>query len=268
MDPTKSCEKLLLYVRESNLNFSIKESPFSAFISIRKTYIKNKNGVSLGVFPLQARSSETDLANLAEKNRILVEENSNLKAVFSKNVEISEALENTIHKKVTELEEISTKYNENLERSALTEEKLFDSQTKVDELKVTVSHMKKENENLRNSLNAAKKSLKKNEKEIDTLSFKNENLTENFRKSKSETEILKMERNKLLKEKSKFERKSLKNRNTSTKSTSTQTCTLLTMSTNTLILYSTKSTNTAVSTHSVQHPQTPRHLQLLQQPII
>ena len=44
MDPVRTCDVLLSYLKLSNLNFHLTESPFSASIEIRKTFVKDKNG--------------------------------------------------------------------------------------------------------------------------------------------------------------------------------------------------------------------------------
>ena len=46
MDANLTCEQILKYIKLSNLNFNIVESPFSATITIKKTFIKNKDGTS------------------------------------------------------------------------------------------------------------------------------------------------------------------------------------------------------------------------------
>ena len=46
MDANQTCEILLSLVKKSNLNFSLSESPFSVSLTIKKTFIKDKNGVS------------------------------------------------------------------------------------------------------------------------------------------------------------------------------------------------------------------------------
>ena len=43
MDANSICEKILSCVKGSNLNYSLKESPFSVLISLRKSFIKYKN---------------------------------------------------------------------------------------------------------------------------------------------------------------------------------------------------------------------------------
>ena len=44
IDLSQTCDLLLSYVKKSNLNFSLNESPFAVSISIKKTYVKDKNG--------------------------------------------------------------------------------------------------------------------------------------------------------------------------------------------------------------------------------
>ena len=44
MDPVATCDLLLSYLKLSNLNFHLAESPFSAYIEIRKTFIMDKSG--------------------------------------------------------------------------------------------------------------------------------------------------------------------------------------------------------------------------------
>ena len=44
MDPNQTCEVILNNIRRSNLNFSIIESPFTLTVTIKKSFIKNKDG--------------------------------------------------------------------------------------------------------------------------------------------------------------------------------------------------------------------------------
>ena len=46
MDANQTCEDILKYIKLSNLNFNIVESPFSATITLKKTFIENKDGTS------------------------------------------------------------------------------------------------------------------------------------------------------------------------------------------------------------------------------
>ena len=44
MDANQTCDLLLSYIKKSNLNWSITESPFSVSVTLKKTFIKNKDG--------------------------------------------------------------------------------------------------------------------------------------------------------------------------------------------------------------------------------
>ena len=47
MDASKVADLIINFVKKSNLNFCIQESPFSLCINIRKSFIKNKDGKNL-----------------------------------------------------------------------------------------------------------------------------------------------------------------------------------------------------------------------------
>ena len=44
MDANQTCEILLSYIKKSNLNWSIAESPFTVTVTLKKSFIKNKDG--------------------------------------------------------------------------------------------------------------------------------------------------------------------------------------------------------------------------------
>ena len=46
MDATQTCELVLSYIKKSNLNWSIAESPFTVTVTLKKSFIKNKDGSS------------------------------------------------------------------------------------------------------------------------------------------------------------------------------------------------------------------------------
>ena len=47
MDAKQTCDTVLGFIKKSNLNWNIVESPFSVTVTIRKSFIKNKDGSSL-----------------------------------------------------------------------------------------------------------------------------------------------------------------------------------------------------------------------------
>ena len=62
--PFEVCDQLLRYVKLSNLNFSITESPFSATIIIKKSFIKDKNGDMILSNPCELLPRSTITTNL------------------------------------------------------------------------------------------------------------------------------------------------------------------------------------------------------------
>ena len=70
-----SCDFLLQAVRNSGLNFSCQETPFSIFLTVRKSFVKT--------FQFQASGNILkSVANKFEKNHDLIEENKSLKEAF------------------------------------------------------------------------------------------------------------------------------------------------------------------------------------------
>ena len=70
MDPNQTCEMILSYLKRSNLNFSLVESPFGMKIVIKKSFIKDMNGIS--------RTS-----GISHQNVQLLEENNYLRNIIS-----------------------------------------------------------------------------------------------------------------------------------------------------------------------------------------
>ena len=70
MDPNQTCEMILSYLKRSNLNFSLNESPFGVKIVIKKSFIKDMNGIS--------RTS-----GISQQNIQLLEQNNTLRNIVS-----------------------------------------------------------------------------------------------------------------------------------------------------------------------------------------
>ena len=65
MDPNQTCEMLLQHLKNSNLNYNLSESPFSVTIHLKKSFIKDKNGIprSSGIPDQSMLHSQTKPAN-------------------------------------------------------------------------------------------------------------------------------------------------------------------------------------------------------------
>ena len=75
MDTNSAVNVIVSTVKSSNLNFLIQESPFSLQITLRKTFIKNKNGTTLQPFRENNNTCEFEQKVQIEK---LQQENSAL----------------------------------------------------------------------------------------------------------------------------------------------------------------------------------------------
>ena len=75
MAACKMFENVLEQVKSSNLNFHLQQSPFSALISLKKSFVKDKSGL-IRIPPSKPSEENTSLA--ADLDRIQ-EENNHLK---------------------------------------------------------------------------------------------------------------------------------------------------------------------------------------------
>ena len=73
LNPSDACDVLLSYVKRSNLNFQISESPFSVNVEIKKSFITNKNGVE------RSASFDDNSDTLKHENQLLIALNCALK---------------------------------------------------------------------------------------------------------------------------------------------------------------------------------------------
>ena len=67
-DARHTCDMLIASLRESNLNFLVQETPFSAFITIRKTFCR---GAYKSVKNPVPEVNAVELKNLKHENEVL-----------------------------------------------------------------------------------------------------------------------------------------------------------------------------------------------------
>ena len=87
---------ILYEIQRSNLNFQLQVSPFSAYISLKKSLVKDRCG-SLLLPPLSSSNVNTDYAKLIARinqleNDLLIQKNNHEDAVSQSNV-VNEKLE-------------------------------------------------------------------------------------------------------------------------------------------------------------------------------
>ena len=164
IDASKTCDVILSHIKSSNLNFSLTESPFSVHISIRKTFITDKNGNRItGIFQYSSEPISNDY------DRKLVIENQNLKADIKYIEQEKSELEEAIH-------ELSMK----LEKSKVETIKLLEEKKETIVAKEIIEKQLKmkliENTNLAAELLETKTSSEIDRDEMDYLQINNKNL--------------------------------------------------------------------------------------------
>ena len=92
MDAHQAFELVISCVKNSNLNFLLSESPFSASITIKKSYIKNKNGSAR----LSNISASTPQVQVIEENEMLKNEVNSLKDTIKQHEGEIISLKNTV----------------------------------------------------------------------------------------------------------------------------------------------------------------------------
>ena len=170
MEADNAVNVVLSSVKKSNLNFYIQESPFSLFINIRKTFIKNKEGNILCPPTSDTTTDDTikqkqEIAKLKKENCILMDKVGQLEA------ELSDT-RNALHESNIKVENVN-KFVENLQKE---NESLVN---KNNELQVTIDTIESER-------NYANNNMKSKNEETKKLVSKNSNLEEKIKHLKSE----------------------------------------------------------------------------------
>ena len=180
------CHRLFYMLRISNLNYVITETPYSAQITLRKRFIKDKTGPASPNF-LLGHDHEHDhvhtlqqVEHIKEENRVLLEQQKELETSYMKSQEIVDILEEKVSK---------------AESNSLRAFKHNSEQVLV--YKNLVKSCDGQMEALKRDLNLNSKSLKEKNKEIYRLDQKSENLSDTLKKLKSELSSLKVENSKL-----------------------------------------------------------------------
>ena len=167
-------------IQSSKLNFQINLTPFSAYITLRQSFIKNYTPSS-SIFP-----SETPLL---KENELLHQQNEELLKTIEDLYAVRSASPDTI--KI--LEEKIGKVEESAYRA------FQEKSQEISNLKDSIKKQESEGNSLRKGVNAANKVIKEKEKEIYRVVQKSENLNDTITKSKLEINSLKAEIKKLKK---------------------------------------------------------------------
>ena len=181
---------ILNNIQDSNLNFNLNLTPYSAYITIRKSFVKNIAAPALKTSPTGpvisvSEGSLQERCKLIEKNNQLLEQVDALTAANHKSEDTIKVLEEKISK---------------VEEAAL---RAFEE--KKQEIVILKNSIKKQESDIivvKKELDLSKKALKEKEKEIYRMDQKIENLLDKITRLKTETNSLKAENKKLSKKKS------------------------------------------------------------------
>ena len=197
MDANIACEFILKHLKSSNLNFVLQETPYSAYITIRKSLVKNRDSV------IPESTVESGEA-LYDKIKVLQAENVSLKMDLHKLKSVAKNSDD----KILELEVQLKNTLENVDdsnkvkkRKAQLEAIVIEKEKEIIKLKNIAKTFQNDNAVVRNNLQNVTKTLKLNEKDKFRAQVKSENLEETVKKLKEEKADLQKSLKKLQKNK-------------------------------------------------------------------
>ena len=187
MDAKLSCEFLLHQLKSSNLNFMLQETPFSAYLTIRKSFVRNLNSNNL--FPTLNESEETlrkKIEALEAENLCLKSENLDHKTELTKLEHIIIKLEDKV--KTAEIQTIKhTQESKKVEKQfSKVTDFLGEKEKEIIKLEAISNNLNDDNVKIRENLRNVSNSLKVSEKEALKARNKCENLESTVAKLKAE----------------------------------------------------------------------------------
>ena len=184
-----SCQAIINGIRLSRLNFSLQETPFSLYITIRKSYHTIKNAQSSPSYQIPEESFVTnkqtapneDYLQLQSRCKFLEQANENLKQLFDEAVNENEVSHTTIsdlNKQIEHFEESNDRIMAAKVASFAEEKRSL--QIKHEKTCAENKSLKNDNENLKKDLNQSSVALKSAKKEIKDQTHKHEKKIDAF----------------------------------------------------------------------------------------
>ena len=166
-----ACGQIIFSLKNSNLNYLVKETPYSAYITIRKKYIKE---IGVNDVPNSFKENETDtkIKELLEENGELKRENA-LQLFDFEELEVKfEALtkeKQSLEDQVDNLYEVKRKATNELEKVAKENDELKKEAQKVKDIKVKANLDKKELKDKTDLVEILEQTLENKTSEIESL---------------------------------------------------------------------------------------------------
>ena len=265
---------ILNEIQLSNLNFKIQMTPFAAIITLKKTALKDKNGLLAKPSPpilFLLQNAQQMIVNIQEEDNYLKATLINCEADIEESNQVKNEKMIEFEKACEDLSESRTRNKEILKFANQLENKLEMKDATISNLKNDLKKLKVELELLKTETKQASKVVRTKEKEVSKLLDKIDNLSHNISSYKTENKTLAVEKNKAVKEKIKLDKKmadlkhsqsvSVKSSSTtskstntisylSCKSTNTSSCVVMAKATNTQVVSKSESTNTSSTPNS------------------
>ena len=180
----ETCENILTNIRGCELNYYCQETPYSIYLTIRKSWRRHHNPVK----HLTEQKQSLEIGSFGTDCENMRAELESLKATTK-----SETI-NSLN------DELKTLTEEKKRTQRETEEIILKKDDEINALKNSSRAQTLDTEKLVTELNSLKKLLKGKDKEIHDLQKYKTNHHETLKSIKSETKELKSEKNKLLKQ--------------------------------------------------------------------
>ena len=166
IDPTmlasKAFDRILQIIQQSNLNFALQVSPFSANISIKKSLVKNKSGCFL--LPPEPSNSDENM-NSKDVNAAIVTKNIELEncvASLRHELEVAKDDCNVAHRRIQFLEDqLEAKACMEVTANEIHRKEIERKEKNTEKLDVKVCELEDEKQKLSNDLYATKIELTK-----------------------------------------------------------------------------------------------------------
>ena len=191
---------ILQEIQLSHLNFQLQLSPFSAVISLKKSFVREKDG-SVRVPPhFGDKVSEADLSDYKGDNQKLVRELDTLRGKYA---ELVDDCASKTEELVVAKNSIVGLENKIVKAESEAHRLFEENKAQLNILKKQIKLQNSEIEGHMKEANSLKKHTKEKEKEISKLQGKSQNLESNIRRLKTEMSTLRNENKRMVKEKKK-----------------------------------------------------------------
>ena len=164
IDPLiSSCQLILNQVRKSNLHFSVQETPFSIYMTVRKSFVKTRSVPEINLL-------DNESEHLQSKLTLLQIEYGKLNENFRESLDQNESKTYNIAKLEEKIGDLHTELNKKDDLLNSAETKTLDSiralQVKHEKICAENKNLKHENEDLKKEINSTNVALKGARKEV------------------------------------------------------------------------------------------------------